>query len=126
MNYPVIDPDTGMGVLEEKIFNMNSIMPICLPPNKYFKDQNKRGVIVGVGIRAEKTKSTRCFTDGNGPEAFQQCSTLWVDEEMVNYRDDDKYDFAWEAPPKSCSKEAPPSIFNGLCKDYHQKITELK
>ena len=128
LDYPIIDPDTGMGVLDEKRFSMNSIMPICLPQNKYFKDNNRQGVAVGMGIEAEKSTNARCFTDGNGPDAFQQCSPLWVEEKMLNFKDDyEQYEFPFEnQPPRFCSKQEPPSTANTLCKEYHNIIEELK
>ena len=54
LDYPVADPDTGMGVLEGAMFNKETIMPICLPTSTMFKDTHRTAVSVGLGISGEK------------------------------------------------------------------------
>ena len=127
MDYPIADPDTGIGVLMDARFNKNSIMPICLPPNKNFKDYDRQGIVVGLGVIADGFKSNRCITDGNGPVAFQKCSTLWVEPDRMLLDEEGSYDHAHSAQfPNICVKEEPPSRLNKLCAKYHQKIENLK
>ena len=94
LDYPIADPKTGMTILPGgPSFSMDSIMPICLPPNKDFKDTGVEAVAVGLGITAE-AETGRCFTDGNGPSAFQTCANQfgYPLEKAGNLTDGDFYD----------------------------------
>ena len=126
LDYPIADPDTGLGVLVNATFNMATIMPICLPPNKQFKDTRRSAVAVGLGITAENPKEHRCFTDGNGPVVFQQCSESWVEPDRRELDDLGEYPHAEDRSQNRCSKEPPPSSKNELCNQFHEKILLLK
>lgn len=70
INYPVQDDESGtlmlqsynilqifykgMTVLYNRRFNVSSIMPICLPPSRNFKDDDRGSVVVGMGIAASQ------------------------------------------------------------------------
>lgn len=54
LSYPVADPDTGLTLLNNRLFSKDSVMPICLPPNDKFRDTDRAAVAVGVGVTAER------------------------------------------------------------------------
>ena len=54
IDYPVIDPESGMNVLNSTRFSPKTIMPICLPWNMMFRDTRQQAVAVGMGITAER------------------------------------------------------------------------
>lgn len=129
LDYPIKDPETGLGVLNSPGFDRKTIMPICLPPNADFKDTNRAGTAVGMGIKGEKGQSKRCFTNGKGPVVFQKCSPVYVYEHKRDERgDEDYYNAALHHSASApCEKEhPPPSSFNKLCKTFYDKIAKLK
>ena len=129
LDYPIKDPETGLGVLNSPGFDRKTIMPICLPPNSDFKDTNRAGTAVGMGIKGEKSKSKRCFTNGKGPVVFQKCSHVYVYEHKRDERgDEDYYNAALHHSVSApCEKEhPPPSSFNKLCKTFYDQIAKLK
>ena len=54
LDYPVVDPGTGMTVLEGAKFNKETIMPICLPTSTMCKDTDKTAIAVGLGLNSEQ------------------------------------------------------------------------
>ena len=54
IDYPIADPDTGLTVLHNRTFALDTIMPVCLPPNKLFRDTNRQAIAVGMGISGER------------------------------------------------------------------------
>merc|ERR1719450_532756 len=79
IDYPVIDDDSGMTLLHGNRFDNSTVMPICLPSSRGFKDTEKPAIAVGLGItRSMEYQRKSCFTDGNGPEVFQRCAKDWV------------------------------------------------
>ena len=54
LDYPIVDPASGMNVLNSTKFSPKTIMPICLPPHKMFRDTNRHAIAIGMGIIAEK------------------------------------------------------------------------
>ena len=54
LDYPVADEDTGMNVLNSTKFDTKTIMPICLPTSRMFRDTDRPAVAVGMGISAER------------------------------------------------------------------------
>ena len=66
----------------------------------------------------------RCFTDGNGPDVFQKCTTHWVHPDMRTKDDYDRYDQT--QGHGACDFTAPPSAHNKVCKSFHEKIKELR
>ena len=119
IDYPVVDPDTGMNVLNSTEFIPDKIMPICLPPNKDFKDTERRAVAVGMGMSG--VQRSKCFTNGDGPDVFQQCSPRWVDPRMPEKDDYQQH----QNVKKLCYKGPPPSEMNKICKKFHEKLSIL-
>ena len=126
LDYPIADFDTGLGVLQGTKFNTASIMPICLPPDKDFPDTNRQAIAVGLGIVGERDKKGRCFTDGNGPVVFQQCSTRWVLPNNLQMDEYNEFTYVNNMDGHRCSTEHPPSYLEPLCRKYHQRIQKLK
>ena len=56
LSYPVADPWTGLTLLHGNKFNKTSVMPICLPHNKNFRDTDRFAVSVGMGITSNYEK----------------------------------------------------------------------
>ena len=54
IDYPIADPDTGLTVLQNHTFTPDKIMPVCLPPNKFFRDTNRQAIAVGMGISGQR------------------------------------------------------------------------
>ena len=78
----------GLTFLPGNKFDPETVMPICLPTKKSFRDTGRAATAVGLGITMYTEGSRRCFTDENGPEVFQQCATQWVGpgfQEKDNY-----------------------------------------
>ena len=80
LSYPVADPKTGLTILPNgPDFNLKTIMPICLPSDEDFKDTGIEATTARFGLSTAKHGKSRCFTDGNGPSAFQTCAPKFVD-----------------------------------------------
>ena len=97
-------------------------MPICLPPDKAFKDTNRVATAVGLGIIRENTNKGKCFTDGNGPVVFQRCSWSYVPERK-NPEDPEITDLYPESP---CRHSKTPSDNDPLCSNFYDEIWKLK
>ena len=110
----------GLTFLEGNKFSPETVMPICLPTSKRFNDTRRLVTSVGVGLKRFKART--CFTDGNGPEVFQPCAPLWVGPGRMEKNVYGRYT-QWR---HKCTKEAPPSSANEICKDFHDKIQILK
>ena len=120
LDYPVTDLVTGLGVLSPKGFNKTTLMPICLPPSKNFKDAPRVASAVGLGLTAERGKSSRCFTDGNGPVVFQRCSWAHVPPENMNET------IGQQTAEYPCIRDDPtPSASNKVCQTLHEAIHDL-
>ena len=121
MNYPTGDPDTGLTVLPDgPQFNKSTIMPICLPPDENFKDNDRLAYAVGLGIKAEEDVEKRCFTDANGPDPFQQCSPYYINP-LRNIDED------YGGTMYHCQKSLEtPSALNPLCKKFYEGIHKLR
>ena len=55
LHYPIVDPASGMNVLNGLEFQAEKIMPICLPQSEMFQDTERQATAVGMGITAEKS-----------------------------------------------------------------------
>ena len=65
-----------------------------------------------------------CFTDGNGPEVFVQCSTGWIMNGMDGRDDFNHYKDVFGN--QGCEMgRPPPSAENEICKKFHAKIKQL-
>merc|ERR1712032_1082699 len=101
---------------------MDTVMPICLPRNKGFRDTQRTATAVGMGI---KRRAKSCYTDGNGPEVFQTCSTKWIRNSDKSKDEYEEYKNTYGS--YGCEKsQPPPSSENAICKKYHEKIGQLK
>ena len=52
LDYPVMDAESGMTLMPNGNFSNETVMPICLPSNKHFKDTNRHATAVGKGVTA--------------------------------------------------------------------------
>ena len=70
----------GLTYLGKNKFHHRSVMPICLPTSKNFRDNKRQVFAVGVGanwsgyLGKKEGIAKNCFTDSSGPEVLQQCA----------------------------------------------------
>ena len=70
------------------------------------------------------SRSSRCFTDGTGPDVYKSCSKKWV---KPNKKTKDVYgQYDDVSGHGECSMQPPPSALNEICKNFHKKIDDLK
>eukprot|EP00091_Calanus_sinicus_P018816 TRINITY_DN4424_c0_g1_i1.p1 TRINITY_DN4424_c0_g1~~TRINITY_DN4424_c0_g1_i1.p1 ORF type:complete len:190 (-),score=22.94 TRINITY_DN4424_c0_g1_i1:2-571(-) len=123
LDYPIIDPDPLRRVLKNATFDPKTIMPICLPPDEQFTDNNRLGTVAGLGITGEAEKKGRCFTDGNGPDVFQQCAMKWV---SPNNQEKDEYGMYPNTEGNGkCSMGPTPSANDNVCKTFHEELKNI-
>ena len=131
LSYPVADPDTGMTILGKgPHFSKNTIMPICLPENKHFKDTNRMAYAVGMGLQGEKDNADRCVTDANGPVPFQRCASKYILQNETEIYNDYNGGFLhtkYLLEGNECVFDSPtPSSLDPLCRKFYGPINELR
>ena len=114
----------GLTYLHDNKFHPRTVMPICLPPSQDFDDTKKQAMAVGMGITRDMQfqNRKRCFTDGNGPEVFQQCAPEWVDRRTNTT---DKYG-KYVRVQRNCLRGPPPSTSDQICKTFHERIKRIR
>lgn len=135
LDYPVMDEIHGLTILNSdgetkgNAFNPKTVMPICLPTGKWYKDEGLTVKAIGMGLNKEmigwNKNKKKCTTNGDGPEVFKRCSPKWVMERNGGFDQDDYGVYPY--PNNYCEKNLkPPSYDDEVCKVFHEQIDALK
>lgn len=122
---------TGINLLEENKFKNDTIMPICLPPTKGFRDTGVYTSSISFKVSSfeihswlphqnykhvKEVKKYDCMTNNMGPEKFQRCANQWIKADSKEVEPD---------TDGTCIKEKGPPT-DDLCTKYKKEVEKTR